>query len=158
LTQFRYHNGYYDPVEKQFRGFASAEQIDVGDPTAPTLVTRSFFDTGRDYEPMKGKLLALSVEQEDGAVFSVATNLWTIPPVTLYTGTNGTNVVFVHPTGKVSVISELGQGTPRRLESESFYDNFGNQTTNADYGIVENGDRSAFNDERITTTEYAINT
>jgi len=157
VTQFRYHNGYYDPSEKQFRGFASAEQIDVGDPTAPTLVTRSFFDTGRLYEAMKGKVLALSVEQEDGSVFSVQTNLWTIPPVTLYTGTNGTNVVFAHPTGKVSVISELGQGMPRRLESECVYDNYGNKTTNANYGIVTNGDRTAFDDERIVTTEFALN-
>ena len=158
VTQFRYHNGYYDPVEKQFRGFAAAEQIDLGDASAPTLVTRSFFDTGRTYEPMKGKLLALSVEQEDGSVFSVQTNSWTLPPVTLYTGTNGTNVAYAHPTGTVKIISELGQGTPRRLESESVFDNYGNQTTNADYGIVENGDRTAFNDERITTIEYALNT
>ena len=43
-------------------------------------------------------------------------------------------------------------------KAESDFDNFGNQTRNADYGIVENGDRSAFNDERISTTEYAINT
>ncbi len=157
VKQFRYHNGYYDPVEKQFRGFGSAEEIDVGDPSAPTLVTHSFFDTGRTYESMKGKLLALSIEQEDGNVFSVATNLWTIPPVTLYTGTNGTNVSYAHPAGTIKVVSELGQGTPRRLESELAFDIYGNETTNADYGIVENGDRSAFDDERITTTEYALN-
>jgi RHS repeat-associated protein len=158
VTQFRYHDGYYDPVEKQFRGFASAEQIEVGDATAPTLVTRSFFDTGRTYEPMKGELLSQSVEQDDGGVFSVTTNLWTVPPVTLYAGTNGTNVVFAHPTGAIRLISELGHGTSRRLESESFFDSYGNQTTNADYGIVENGDRSAFDDERVITTEFALNT
>ena len=67
-------------------------------------------------------------------------------------------MVYAHPTGTVKVISELGQGTPRRLETEAFYDNYGNETTNADYGIVENGGRSAFHDERIITTEYAINT
>ena len=38
------------------------------------------------------------------------------------------------------------------------YDQFGNQTRDANYGIVENGDRTAFDDERITLTEYAINT
>jgi hypothetical protein len=48
VTKFRYHDGYYDSVEKQFRGFARVEQIDVGDVSAPTLVTRSHFDTGRD--------------------------------------------------------------------------------------------------------------
>src|SRR5262249_44719964 len=96
VTQFRYHDGYYDPGEKQFRGFASAEQIDLGETSAPTLIIRSFFDTGRTYESMKGKLLAASVEQEDGSVFSATTNLWTMPPVTLYTGTNGSNVVYAH--------------------------------------------------------------
>ena len=157
VTIFRYHNGYYSPIEKQFRGFAQAEQVDIGDSTAPTLITRSFFDTGRLYESLKGKLLGLSVEQEDGHLFWAETNSWTLPPVTLYTGTNGTNVVYAHPVGRVRTITELGQGTPRRLESEFGYDLYGNQTTNADYGIVQNGDRGAFNDERITTTEYALN-
>jgi RHS repeat-associated protein len=158
VTRFRYHDGYYDPGEKQFRGFARADQVDVGDATAPTLVTRSHFDTGRSFEPMKGKLLVLSAEQEDGRVFWPESNSWTIPPVTLYAGTNGSNVTYVHPTAKVRTISELGQGTERRLESEFTYDNYGNQTTNADYGIVVGADRSAFDDERVTVTEYAINT
>lgn len=157
-TEFRYHDGYYDPVEKQFRGFARVEQIDVGDPTAPTLVARSHFDTGRDYDSMKGKLLGLTAGQEDGNAFWTETNYWTIPPVNLYTGTNGTNVVYVHPTARTKLITELGHGTPRLVESEFAYDRYGNQTTNAEYGIVENGDRSAFDDERITVTEYAINT
>src|SRR5262249_23184756 len=82
---------------------------------------------------------------------------WTLPPVTLYTGTNGTNVVYAHPTGTVKIVSELAHGIPRRLETEVAFDNYGNQTTNADYGIVENGDSSAWNDERIVTTEYALN-
>ena len=158
VTRFRFHNGYYDPVEKQFRGFARVEQIDMGDATAPTLVTRSYFDTGRDFEAMKGKLLRLTTEQEDGAVFEDNETTWTIPPAVLYTGTNGTNVVFAHPTGIVKLVNELGQGTERRLETETDFDTFGNQTRSADYGVVEDGDRSAFNDERITVTEYAINT
>jgi len=158
VTGFRYHNGYYDPAEKQFRGFGRAEQIDMGDSTAPTLVTRSWFDTGRTHEPMKGRLLGTSIEQEDGNVFSTETNFWSTPPLTLHTGTNGTNVVYVHPTGKTILLSELGQGTPRRLESDFAYDRFGNETTNANYGIVENGDRTAFDDERVIVTTYALNT
>ena len=70
VSRFSYHQGYYDPGEKQFRGFAIAEQIDLGDATAPTLVTRSYFDTGRDYEPMKGKVLRVTTEREDGKVFN----------------------------------------------------------------------------------------
>ena len=157
-TQFRYHDGYYDPAEKQFRGFARVEQVDLGDPTAPTSITRSRFDTGRRYEAMKGRLLGLEAEQEDGKTFWSETNTWTVPPLTLYTGVNGSNVVYAHPTAKVRLVSELGVGVPRRLESEMEFDRFGNQTLEADYGIVENGDRAAFNDERIAVTEYALNT
>ncbi len=158
VTQYRYHDGYYDPAEKQFRGFARVEQIDEGDASAPTLVTVSYFDTGAQYEAMKGKLLRLTTEQEDGQVFRDVTTTWTIPPIVLMTGTNGTNVSYAHPLASRTEIDELGQGTPRTLESEMSYDNYGNQTRLADYGIVTNGDRSAFNDERVTVTDYALNT
>ena len=158
VSRFTYHNGYYDPVEKQFRGFGAADQTDVGDPTAPTLITHSQFDTGQTYEVMKGKLLGLITMQEDGTTFSDAATTWSLPPVVLMVGTNGTNVSYAHPLDKQTQILELGQGTPRTLEEEYSYDNYGNQTRMADYGIVSNGDRSAFNDERVTTTQYAINT
>ena len=157
VSAFQYHNGYYDPVEKQFRGFARVEQTDLGDATAPTLVARSYFDTGRQFEAMKGKVLRLTAEQGDGAVFSDETNVWVNPPVTLMTGVDGQPVHFAHPVGKISTIKELSQGLERRLESEFDYDQYGNQTRNTDYGIVVNGDRSAFDDERIITTEYALN-
>jgi RHS repeat-associated protein len=158
VTLYRYHDGYYDPTEKQFRGFARAEQIEVGDPSVPTLVTRSHFDTGREFQPMKGKLTRLTAEQEDGNAFWDETTAWTTPPRVLRVGTNGTNVVYVHPVARTTVITELGRGTPKRLESEFAYDSYGNQTTNANYGVVQDGDRSAFDDERITTVTFAINT
>jgi hypothetical protein len=157
-TEFRYHDGYYDEAEKQFRGFARVEQVDVGDPSAPTLVTRSHFDTGRDFETLKGKLLRLTAEQTDGQVFWDETTTWSNPPRTLMIGTNGEAVQFAHPIATTKDLIELGQGEPRRIEIESEYDNFGNPTRVANYGIVEGTNRAAFNDERITTTEFAINT
>ncbi len=158
VTRYAYHNGYYDPVQKQFRGFGRAEQVDVGDDTAPTLVTRSYFDTGSQYEVMKGKLLRTTTMQADGTVFDDAVTTWTIPPVVLMIGTDGTNVSYAHPLARTTQILELGRGTPQTLESEMSYDTYGNQTRQADYGIVVNGDRSAYHDERVTTTQYAINT
>lgn len=156
-TRFRYHQGYYDAVEKEFRGFASAEQIETGDSTAPTLVSRSYFDTGRQFESMKGKLLRLTTEQEDGKAFWDEVTTWTTPPRALYSGTNGQTVKFIHQTGRTKTVLELGVGAPRSVESEFAYDQYGNQTLEANYGIVENGDRSAFDDERITTNEFALN-
>ncbi|UCF32259.1 MAG: VCBS repeat-containing protein [Phycisphaerales bacterium] len=50
-TDFSYRDGYYDPIEHQFRGFAFVKQTDHGDERfggddAPTLVTRYAFHTG----------------------------------------------------------------------------------------------------------------
>ncbi len=157
LARYRYHDGYYDGGEKQFRGFAEAEKIEVGDASAPTLVTRSRFDTGRIHESLKGKLLSVTATEEDGDVFWQDLTTWTDPPRVLMTGTNGTNVTFVHPVTSLKFVRELGQGTERRTESESSYDSYGNQTNHVDYGIVEEGNRSAFNDERVTQTTYALN-
>jgi RHS repeat-associated protein len=157
-TEFRYHDGYYDPEQKQFRGFARVEQVDLGDASAPTLVSRSYFDTGRDHEVMKGKVLRLTTEQEDGRQFTDEATGWIIPPITLYEGMDGRSVVYAHPTNTVRQIKELGQGIERRLESEVGYDRFGNQLFSHDYGLVEAGNRSAFNDERFTTNRYALNT
>ncbi len=158
LTEYHYHDGYYDPVQKQFRGFARVEQVEVGDATAPTLISRSFFDTGSTYESMKGKLLRQMTEEEDGRVYWDETTTWTVPPLVLKTGTNGHTVRFVHPLVRSRSVQELGQGTERILETESDYDEFGNQTFSANYGIVEEGDRTAENDERLTRTDYALNT
>ena len=156
-TQFRYHEGYYDAAEKQFRGFASAEQIETGDLEAPTLITRSEFDTGRAFTAMKGKLRRLTAARDDGGVFWQEETAWVPAPRVLYQGTNGEEVQFVHPTGRVKTVRELGQGVERRLESEFAYDSYGNQTLEANYGIVEDGDRSAFDDERIVTNTFALN-
>ena len=157
-SEFRYHDGFYDPEEKQFRGFARVEQEDFGDATAPNLITRSYFDTGKDQEVMKGKLLRLTVETKDGQQFTDETTGWIVPPIGLYSGRDERSVSYVHPTNQVRNVLELGQGNPRRLETEMEYDRFGNVTANRNFGIVENGDRSAFDDERFTRTDYAINT
>jgi RHS repeat-associated protein len=157
LTRFQYHDGYYDPAEKQFRGFGRVEQIDIGDDAAPTLVTRSRFDTGRTFDAMKGRLLRATSATEDGRIFSQETTLWADPPRLLLVGTNGASVRYAHPTASVKDVIELGHGSPRRIESEFDFDEYGNQTRVAHYGVVEEQDRSAWNDERITVTEYAIN-
>ncbi|MBL9167631.1 MAG: VCBS repeat-containing protein [Verrucomicrobiales bacterium] len=158
VTRFRYHDGYYDAVEKQFRGFARVEQIELGDATAPTLVARSHFDVGHNHDSMKGLLLRSTIETEAGKVFTDETTAWTVPPIVLFQGTNGQPIHWVHPTASRKVIQELGQGTERLLESEVEFDRYGNQTRSVNYGVVESGDRSAWNDERATVTEYAINT
>lgn len=158
VTQFRYHNGYYDSVEKQFRGFARVDQVEIGDSTAPTLVTTFDFDTGRSDESMKGKVMRKRTGLEDGRLFEDMLTLWQVPSKTLFVATDGREVHYAHPVGEVKDVLELGQGLPRRIETESAYDDFGNRTRFAEFGLVENGDRLAGGDERTTVTDYVINT
>ncbi len=82
-TEFRYRDGYYDGLEREFRGFSEVEVIARGDASQPTLVTRHSFHTGapdgvdndgdgsidersedggREEEPLKG--VPLEVRQE----------------------------------------------------------------------------------------------
>src|SRR6185436_14418524 len=107
----------------------------------------------------KGRLLGTSTDDDDGSVFSRQTTAWSDPPTTVRTGTNGTVSRFAHPVGTVNEILERGAGTPRRLETAMEYDAYGNLTRLTNYGIVEleNGDRSAFDDVRVTVTDYALN-
>ncbi len=153
-TRFAYHEGYYDAVQHQFRGFARVEVTEIGDDSAPTLVTRHHFDTGSTVEAMKGKLLDQSATIESGAAFWNETTTW--EPRELMTGVDGRKVVFAHPQSQAKDVLELGNGAPKRIESEFEYDNYGNETVHHEYGIVEGGNRSAGNDERTTTTEYAL--
>jgi len=152
-NDYRYRDGYYDPVEKEFRGFAQAEAVSHGAADAPSLVARSWFDTGRDFEAMKGKLLQTTLADEAGGIFSEEKLLWAEMPRTLYTGLNTQVVRFAHRTGSEKTITEQGRGTPVTIKTTSAWDNFGNQVLDANFGVVGN----QFDDERIVTNLYAIN-
>lgn len=46
VTDYRYRDGYYDGIEKEFRGFSEVEKIERGDASQPTQLTRHSFHTG----------------------------------------------------------------------------------------------------------------
>lgn len=46
VTDFVYRDPYYDPYQKEFRGFSFVKKIERGDATAPTQLTRIWFHTG----------------------------------------------------------------------------------------------------------------
>lgn len=155
-TRFGYHDGFYDPVEKQFRGFGRSEQIHVGDSTSPDLVTREFYDVGATELAMKGNQLGSSTEQADGGVFTVSTNRWETRIFGV--GLNGVVSRWTAMTNTETTVIELGLGTPKHLEKDFDYDSYGNPITELNWGIVEDGDRLVGHDEIITRTTYAYNT
>ena len=47
VTQVAYHDGYYEGIEQEFRGFGAADAVAVGDAAHPTASTRTWFHQGR---------------------------------------------------------------------------------------------------------------
>ncbi|GAX61566.1 insecticidal toxin complex protein [Candidatus Scalindua japonica] len=56
VTQYKYHHGYYDTREKEFRGFGCVEQLDaetfdLSDPfRVPPVLTKTWFHTGTYFD------------------------------------------------------------------------------------------------------------
>ncbi len=46
-TEFAYHDGYYEGIEQEFRGFGAADARAIGDANHPTQWTRTRFHQGR---------------------------------------------------------------------------------------------------------------
>ncbi|MEK7794377.1 MAG: toxin TcdB middle/N-terminal domain-containing protein [Candidatus Hydrogenedentota bacterium] len=155
FTEFAYHNGFWHEETQTFIGFEAADEIIYGDDSAPALVRSHEFDVGRDVFAMRGKQLRLAAADEDGAVFWEETTEW--QPRNLAIGNDGSPVVFPAATGLQRNELELGQGVPRRIQTEFEYDEFGNVLLRCELGIVEDDNPGAFNDETITATEYAYN-
>ena len=150
ITRFTYHNGYYDAAEKEFRGFAWVEQIDVGDESAPTLVTQSHFNTGRTVEALKGKTLQVEARNVQGEVFYKEKYIWVTRILMDRANGDGRNVTFPYQVVKTRDVLERGNGTPAHLEWEYEYDNYGNMIRQVEYGRTDEG----WDDERVTEMSY----
>ena len=161
-SEFTYGNGYYDGDKKEFRGFARVMRRDQGDPGdgAPTLVTDYVFDTGDRDQVLKGKPLVVETRTESGAVFQRELSQWTGRRLPLDPAANESREVRF--AERRTVTTEVREGLPAgqavTLLQEYDYDDFGNPTCEANDGIVTGDDPSYADDERLTATDYAVNT
>lgn len=157
VTRYVYHDGFYkyEPDYDFFSAFARVEEITEGGEGAPGVVHKLTFDVGRTDPAFRGNLISESFEDESGAIFWTETTEY--DKTILYTGVNGRPVQLVRPSFMAREVYERGQGTPRRTEQEFAYDEWGNLALEANYGIVEGGDRGAFSDETIFRRIYTFN-
>jgi RHS repeat-associated protein len=156
-TEITYRNGYYDALEREFRGFETAIRKDVGNDAqfAPSLLTEYLFDTGATVEALKGKPIAVERRNVAGEIFDRVSTVWTNRFLPVTTVSNETRkVTFAFQTSEQTTAIERGVAAPVTLLREFEWDNFGNQTKMSDYGRVEGVNKSAWDDERITTTTF----
>ncbi|MFO0750358.1 MAG: SpvB/TcaC N-terminal domain-containing protein [Myxococcota bacterium] len=141
--ELAYHDGFYDGVEKSFRGFEKVEQnlvTDADDLQDPRLEVMEF-DVGRDDPAHHGLLLRASVfggaaadtpmqetttEWGDCAVDGVAS----ADPAVQFVCERATTVL--HQEG--ASVSEW-----RRVRTEKTYDGYGNVTELRELGVVSSG-------------------
>ena len=106
-TEYRYHDGYYEGIEQEFRGFGAADAVEIGDEAHPTSITRTYFDQGRrpgvlatnrildnPNEALKGRSYLSEVFDLNGTYLS--SSHATLNVRTLLTGLDGRAVSYAY--------------------------------------------------------------
>lgn len=171
IKEFTYRDGYYDPLEKAFRGFEQAEVMERGDASFPSQLTRYQFFTGgpdntdndkdgdldevsaqkhREEEALKGVERKIEVLSGDGTLFSINENSWQIK--TLATGTDNEEIRFAFKPENKTKIYE-GYNIPEIITTTFEYDEFGNVTKKNKQGAA-----SIIGDEVVTDNLYINDT
>ncbi len=143
-VNFRYHDGFYDGVEKQFRGYETVEQEQPSDPmdAEEASLTVTGFDVGK-LNP------AFASHQRTRAVFSIASGapvlvheersalatcaVAEVPP------TASPPVVFVCDRASTTLVVERDPMNARTLEVQREYDGYGKVTTETNLGVKHLG-------------------
>ena len=148
-TEFAYRNGYYDPEEKEFRGFAEVVKTEIGDETAPTLVTKHIFDTGRNSEALKGKLLEVETRGPNDRLFFRERHDWSTRELAAGAADEKRAVTYAFKSAKRLDVHE-GLQSPVSARWDYEYDDYGNVTRVREHGRLDPG----WEDERVTETTY----
>ncbi len=174
LTEYVYHDGFYDGVEKEFRGYERVEERAPGDAFQEEGLTLTVYDVGRTDPYAFGRLVQREV-RSDGEVLEVASWEHADCPVA---GIPAAGLVY--PVRHVCQVAEEVEQRERladasqwvTLRKETTWDGYGNPVLAADLGIVKVGGGacepcatsgytgwpcgpSCLGDESYRATEYA---
>jgi RHS repeat-associated protein len=166
-----YRDGFYQDRERQFRGFKRVSVTELGDASAPTLITEHEFFTGgpdgidndndgaideittelyREEDALKGLVRSLESRSEAGTVFNRTENSWRVR--NLLVNAQGTEVRYADMTQSDQLIYE-GTSSPETISTTYVYDDYGNTLEQKNYGAG-----SISGDEVFTFAEYINDT
>ncbi|MEM6862151.1 MAG: toxin TcdB middle/N-terminal domain-containing protein [Myxococcota bacterium] len=157
ITRMTYRDGFYDGLEKQYRGFERVETVVEGDAFQEEANTILTFDVGRSLPHRNGLPLTTTV-RSGGRVLSVTRNsfmdcpLDEVPAPATLEGQGRRGVYF--PCNAAMEV-EHQEGLTRTSEwktvrTEMDYDGYGNVRLESELGVV-----SVSGDELYTETSYA---
>lgn len=173
VTSYIYRDGYYDGVEKAFRGFERVESFGAGDEFQEEGRVELLYEIGVDDIYRKGLLLRVETFSADRSLNESFTEYGDCDVAGIPEGTEFP-IRYICSLATERVIKE---GRPEaewvRTRQETTYDGYGNMTLSADLGVVSVGDgpcepcdrpegefgeycgAQCLGDETYTETEYA---
>ncbi len=150
--EIRYHNGYYDGGEKQFRGFQDVDSIMHGDSSTETKVETYKFDIGKLDPYRKGKLLEQSLSNDKGKIYQTQVSNYALCNVE---GAQATSTL-TYPVKYYCLKSQettLKEGLDAKqwkvTRTEYVYDGYGNVIQ-----TLTLGEKDKSGDEKYINTEY----
>ena len=140
-TDYLYHEGFYDGLEKQFRGFIRVEQLEPGDSTSEEGHLYEVYDVGVDDPYRNGLLLSSEIQGEAGR--SLQMSQITYDDCDL-NGVPATGLTFdVRHICKTSELVEHREGRPASewmtTETRYTYDGYGNVSLESKLGVTQVG-------------------
>lgn len=138
-TLFRYHSGFYDGVEKQFRGYEGVErQLDSNmsrDAQEPGLVVESY-DVGKTDPLLAGMPLTSQVwagAAPNRVLLTETRSLWQACMVSQST------TFFACDRATTTIVSERDSANAVTTKAERDYDGYGNVIASRELGVVNLG-------------------
>jgi RHS repeat-associated protein len=162
---YHYGDGYYDGVQKEFRGFIRSQEIKRGDETAATTVTHLVYDVGMTDESRKGMLLESEILAEGGhcsgdftGCFQRTVNQLVTRVVVEADQTQTKKPIAFAYVGQTDSFVHEQTAEPVRLRQVFEQDSYGNPTKEFNYGVIcgpeAQPDLTCGNDELLQYTEY----
>jgi len=137
-----YHHGFYDGMEKKFRGFSHVETLFDGDASVSARKDTIKYNVGATDPYLHGKLLEKTLSNGATHIYQKVTMQWKDCPVSLG-GTDGKKlnppIRFICMTSQETthIEGESDQKKWRTTRTEQSYDGFGNVTLDANLGIKD---------------------
>ncbi len=150
--RFEYRDGHYDGATRQFRGFGRTIETEPGGEDEAASVVLHEYDLGLSDEALKGTERSREVRDDRGAVLRKTTSGYEARSYAM--GTDGRRVAGPLLLWQETAHVEGGDRPVVTRESYA-YDDHGNVTLHAAWGIVEGQNLLAGKDERLSSAEYA---
>ena len=139
VTEYQYHDGFYDGVEKQFRGYARVEAFSIGDETQEDGYNLTTFDVGATDPYRNGLLLSSETRSADRALSEERYIYEDCPLAEIPVGT-ALPIRYICNTANTQIVQE---GTDPEdhvtLQSDMEYDGYSNVTLSRSHGVTAIG-------------------